>query len=109
MEETDQLADRRSRLRTVLGPVGVWTFALQTHGASAERAAIVGYESLGYRATWFPESVGSKEAFSHAALLLAGSPRVVVATGIANLYARDRFRVTGERRADVVWPPPARL
>jgi len=98
MEETDQLADRRSRLRTVLGPVGVWTFALQTHGASAERAAIVGYESLGYRATWFPESVGSKEAFSHAALLLEASPRMVMASGIANIYARDPMAMANGAR-----------
>ncbi len=73
----------------MLGPVGVWSFALQTHPAAIEQAAAATYEDLGYRAAWFPESIGSKEAFSHAAVLLAGSPRIVVATGIASIYARD--------------------
>jgi len=93
------MADRRTKLRATLGPVGVWSFALQTHGASAARAAIAGYESLGYRATWFPESVGSKEAFSHAALLLEASPRMVVASGIANIYARDPMAMANGARA----------
>jgi probable F420-dependent oxidoreductase len=69
--------------------VGVWSFALQTHPAAIEQAAAATYEDLGYGAAWFPESIGSKEAFSHAAVLLAGSPTITVATGIANIYARD--------------------
>ena len=84
-----RMTDRRTALRAALGPVGVWSFALQTHPATIEQAAAATYEDLGYPAVWFPESIGSKEAFSHSALLLAGSPRVVVATGIANIYARD--------------------
>ena len=69
--------------------MGIWSFALQTHPAALEQAAVAAYEDLGYTAAWFPESIGSKEALSHAAILLAGSPRMVVATGIANIYARD--------------------
>ena len=30
-----------------------------------------------------------REAFTHAALLLAGTRRIAVATGIANIWARD--------------------
>lgn len=78
--------------------MGVWSFALQTHGAPAERAAIAGYASMGYRATWFPESVGSKEAFSHAALLLDASPRMIVASGVANIYARDPMAMANGAR-----------
>lgn len=98
MGETGPLVDRRTKLRALLGPVGVWSFALQTHGASAARAAIVGYESLDYRATWIPESVGSKEAFSQAALLLDASPRMVVASGIANIHARDPMAMANGAR-----------
>jgi probable F420-dependent oxidoreductase len=83
------MTDRRDALRTALGRVGLWSFALQTRPGAAEQAAVRGYEALGYSATWFPESIGSREALSHAAVLLAGSPRMVVATGIANIYARD--------------------
>jgi len=92
------MADRRTDLRAALGPVGVWSFALQTHAAAAERAAIAEYEALGYRATWFPESIASKEAFAHAAILLAGGPRMVVATGIANVYARDPMAMANGAR-----------
>ncbi len=69
--------------------MGIWSFALQTRPAAEEQAAVAGYEALDYGAAWFPESLGSKEALSHAAVLLAGSSRILVATGIANIHARD--------------------
>lgn len=99
------MTDRRDTLRAALGRVGVWSFALQNHGALAEGAAIARYAELGYRATWFPESLGSKEAFSHAALLLAADPSMVVATGIANIHARDPMAmVNGARTLAEAYP-----
>ncbi len=92
------MTDRRAALRAALGRVGVWSFALQTHGAATERTAIADYEGLGYRSTWFPESIGSKEAFAHAALLLGASPRMIVGTGIANIYARDPMAMANGAR-----------
>jgi probable F420-dependent oxidoreductase len=83
------MTGRRDALRTALGPVGIWSFALQTRSAVETRPALAAYERSGYAAAWIPESIGSKEALSHAAILLAGSARLVVATGIANIYARD--------------------
>jgi probable F420-dependent oxidoreductase len=83
------MTDRHDQLRSALGRVGVWSFALQTQTAAQEQEAVAAYRAAGYRATWFPESVGSKEAFSHAAVLLAATTDGVVATGIANIYARD--------------------
>jgi len=80
---------RRSLLRTRLGRVGIWSFALQANPFPAAKAALAAYERLGYRSVWFPESVGSKEAFAHAALLLDASERLVVGSGIANIHARD--------------------
>ena len=47
-------------------------------------------ESLGYPAMWIPESNG-REAFTNAHLLLAKTSRVIIATGIANIYGRDAF------------------
>jgi len=97
--------DRRAALRAAIGSVGTWSFALQTHPAAVEQAAVTTYEELGYRAAWFPESIGSKEALSHAAVLLAGSPKVVVATGIANIYARDAAAmVAGARTLAEAYP-----
>jgi len=91
---TDQLA----ALRAALGPVGAWSFAIQTRPAADEIAAVAAYRAAGYRTIWFPESIGSKEAFSHAALLLAGVPGIVVGTGIANIYARDAMAMANGGR-----------
>ena len=38
---------------------------------------------------WFGEGLGNREAMSHAAMLLQASERLVIATGIANIWARD--------------------
>jgi len=46
-------------------------------------------ESLGFAALWIPESLGSKEAFAHASLLLGATKTLIIATGIANIWARD--------------------
>lgn len=72
-----------------LGRVGVWTFTLDANPAGATREAVAELENLGYGALWIPEGRGSKEALSHAALLLGASDRITVATGIANVWFRD--------------------
>jgi probable F420-dependent oxidoreductase len=70
-----------------LGKLGVWFFTDRlTATEAAEFAERV--ESLGYSALWIPEAVG-REPFAHASFLLARTERLVVATGIANIYARD--------------------
>ncbi len=56
-------------------------------------------ESLGFGALWFPETLAGKEAFSLATLLLASSERIVVATGIASLWARDAMAMANGARA----------
>ncbi len=99
------MTDRRAQLRERLGRVGVWSFALQGHSAATERAAIAAYEELGYGSAWFPESIASKEAFAHAAILLGASSRIVVATGIANIYARDPMAmINGARTLAEAYP-----
>ena len=45
-------------------------------------------ENLGFGSLWFPEAT-SFESFSLAAYLLANSNKLIVGTGIANIYARD--------------------
>jgi len=84
-----ELRHERDALREVLGKVGVWSFALESLTASEEREAAAEIESLGYGAIWVPEAVESREIFSHSAWLLASTERVVVASGIANMWARD--------------------
>lgn len=74
---------------TELGRVGVWLGRLSLAPAVAERAAVQEIESLGYGALWFGESHANREIFAHSATLLGWTERIVVATGIASIWARD--------------------
>jgi probable F420-dependent oxidoreductase len=71
-----------------LGPTGIWTHALDMQPVARAQELVGELESLGYGAVWIPEAVG-REALTSSTLLLAGGERIVVATGIANLWARD--------------------
>jgi probable F420-dependent oxidoreductase len=82
-----------------LGTVGVWTFDAERMPAAAERDYARAVESLGFKTLWIPESLGSKEAFAHASLLLAATKTLVVATGIANIWARDAVAMANGARA----------
>jgi len=76
-------------VRHRLGRVGVWSMLAGLASASVERQVAVAVEQLGYGAFWFGEGPAGKEAFTHAATLLACTERIQVATGIANVYGRD--------------------
>ncbi|HEV3331983.1 MAG TPA: LLM class F420-dependent oxidoreductase [Bryobacteraceae bacterium] len=71
-----------------LGRIGIWTRQFEDHPAAKAQEAAAELESLGYGAIWFGEAIG-REALTHAGLLLAGTRRIAIATGIANIYARD--------------------
>ena len=71
-----------------LGPIGIWTAQFDYQPAAKVRDAVAELEQLGFGAIWFPESVG-RESLTNAAILLSATSRLVVATGIANIYARD--------------------
>ena len=71
-----------------LGALGVWTFQLDILPAARMQETAAELEEMGYGAVWYGEAVG-REALTKAALLLAGTKHVVIATGIANIYARD--------------------
>jgi len=96
---------RRDILRARLGRIGVWSFALQANPFPVSTEGLRAYEALGYRSVWFPESVGSKEALAHAALVLGSSERLVVGTGIANIHARDGVAMAlGGRTLEEAFP-----
>jgi probable F420-dependent oxidoreductase len=70
-----------------LGRLGVWTwFDMLPAPKALELAQQV--EAWGYTALWFPEAVG-RDPFSIISYLAAHTKRLVFATGIANIYARD--------------------
>jgi len=71
-----------------LGRVGVWTFALDLQPMRKSQEAAQELEELGYGCIWVPEAIG-REPFASCALLLSGTKRIGVATGIASMYARS--------------------
>jgi probable F420-dependent oxidoreductase len=71
-----------------LGAFGVWTSQLDILQAARMQETAAELEELGYGALWYGEATG-REALTKAGLLLAGTKRIVVATGIANIYGRD--------------------
>ena len=81
-----------------LGQIGAWTFDIERLTAAAARDYVRELEALGVKALWIPESLGSKEVFAHAGLLLAASERLVIATGIANIWARDATAMANGHR-----------
>ena len=65
----------------------------------------VAAEQLGYSAFWFGEAPATKEAFTHAATLLAATEQIQVATGIANICARDAVAAAnGAATLADAWP-----
>lgn len=69
-----------------LGPLGVWYFTeTMTTPEAGEFASRL--EGLGYAALWLPETMG-RNPFAHAAYLFTQTERLIVATGIANIYHR---------------------
>jgi probable F420-dependent oxidoreductase len=72
---------------TEIGHLGVWTWL---DGQSASEAADLAgkLESWGYSALWIPEAVG-RDPFAFLGYLAGQTKTLVLATGIANIYARD--------------------
>jgi probable F420-dependent oxidoreductase len=70
-----------------IGRLGCWTF-LDTMSASGAVDFAHKLEEWGYGALWIPEAVG-RDPFAVHAFLAAKTDKLVLATGIANIYARD--------------------
>jgi len=70
-----------------LGRLGAWTF-LDAMAATEAAAFAKRIEALGYSALWIPEAVG-RDPFAFLGYLAAHTERLLLATGIANIYARD--------------------
>jgi probable F420-dependent oxidoreductase len=80
-----------------LGRLGVW-MSLDRLSAAAGAALAKKVEAWGYGALWLPESRG-RNALVHSSWLLANTQRLIVATGIANIYARDPMAMANGQRA----------
>lgn len=80
-----------------LGKLGVWA-SLDGVTAAAGLEIAKRIEHLGYAALWMPESRG-RNVLVHSAWLLAGTSKLVVASGIANIYARDAMAMASAQRS----------
>ena len=81
-----------------LAPVGLWTSALRSLDAPRLADIAAELDSLGYGAIWFPGGP-AESGFDHAEALLAGSTRLVVATGIISIWTVDADTAAARSRA----------
>lgn len=78
-----------SELRNRIGRIGAWVGNFTMASAAEARPAVAEIDRLGYGALWYPEGLGTRESFTNAALLLAASERMMIASGITNIWGRD--------------------
>ena len=75
-----------------LSKVGMWFFLdALTAEQTVQFARKV--EKFGYGVLWIPEAVG-REPFAHAAYMLSRTDKLILATGIANIWARDAMTMS---------------
>ena len=72
-----------------MGKIGAW---VSTNALNKKQLGELarGVEDLGYDTLWYPEST-TYESLAMGSFLLANSSTLQVASGIANIYARDPF------------------
>ena len=81
-----------------LGLFGVWSGLLRNGERGAMLAAAAELEALGYGAIWFPG--GQHDGLAeHISSILQRTRRVVVATGIVNIWTHPAAEIAAEHRA----------
>ncbi len=86
------------RDRFDLGRVGIWTGVLDAV-PSAEAQRIAGrIEEMGFPLLWIPETIG-RDPLITSTLLLSATSELKLATGIANIYARDPLTMANAQRS----------
>jgi probable F420-dependent oxidoreductase len=86
------------------GRIGVFAGPLNARPAAIQREFALEMERLGYGTLWYGEALG-REAFAQGAIYLAATDRLVVASGIANIWARDAAAMAnGGRALAEAWP-----
>ena len=79
-----------------IGKIGIW-FNHNAMPIADSVAFTQRVEACGYGALWVPESIG-REPFSHLAYLAGKTSRLVLATGIANIWARDAVTMAAAQK-----------
>ena len=81
-----------------LGSIGVWSGALRNGERSAVLDAAAELEDLGYGTIWFPAG-GHEGLAEHIESILQRTRRVVVATGIVNIWTHPAAEIAAEHHA----------
>ena len=87
-----------------LGRFGIWAGQLSWLPYAGQAKVLPEIEAAGFGTLWYGESVG-REAFAMGAIMLAKTKQLNVASGIANIYARDPMAMAnGARALEQAWP-----
>jgi probable F420-dependent oxidoreductase len=78
--------------------VGIWARALRVGDEGVRREAAAELEELGYGTLWFPGGAGD-DSIECAEVLLDATERVVVATGITNIWTEEPAKVAAGHAA----------
>jgi probable F420-dependent oxidoreductase len=86
------------------GRIGVFAGPLNGQPTAIQREFVREMERLGYGTLWYGEAL-AQEAFARGAIFLAATERLVIASGIANIWARDAAAMAnGGRTLTEAWP-----
>jgi probable F420-dependent oxidoreductase len=86
------------------GRLGIFSGSLAAQPAAVQRDVAAEMEKLGYGTLWYGESM-AREAFAQGSIFLSATSRLVVASGIASIYARDPMAMAaGGRALAEAWP-----
>jgi probable F420-dependent oxidoreductase len=83
------MGSAQDSVRERLGRVGAWSFGFDGRAPAAARNDVATIEQSGYPALWIPEGGDSNDVLTNLGWLLASSDHLTVASGIANISARE--------------------
>jgi Luciferase-like monooxygenase len=81
----------------ILTGLGIWTAQFDFHPAKLIFQAVQELEELGYTSLWLGENVG-REPISQSALMLDATETLIVASAVANVWARDPLATLAAQR-----------
>jgi probable F420-dependent oxidoreductase len=81
-----------------LGKIGIWTTELDRLPAVQLRDVLQEIEGVGFRTLWVGESARRREAFTNSALILSSTNHLIVANGVASIWARDASATASAQR-----------
>lgn len=86
------------------GRLGIFAGSLAAQPTTVQRQVAAEIEKLGYGTLWYGEAA-AREAFVQASIYLSSTSSLAIASGIANIWARDPMAMAaGGRALAEAWP-----